>query len=143
MILHEQITHGSNLLFLTFIFNSSLLVHVFQQERRIGEQINWKMGWRMMVQLLGICSLLLIQLVQLIRSPEFGIDASSSIYLLSLCLPPAPALVCLGVLKEIRQHAKIRYPLQYRVGDTNLYQLIPSKNNRNDEILLLETFFED
>ena len=82
-----------------------------------------------MIQLLGICCLLLftnggyflIQLVQLIGNPDFGIEASNWIYPLSLCLPPALAFVCLGTLKEIRQHAKIRNPWNRRVGVTVTY----------------------
>jgi hypothetical protein len=129
LALYEQIAHGFAPIFLTFIFNIFLLARVLRQKSRMGQQMSWKKNRRLMVQLLGICCLLLftnggfflIQLVQLMSNPDFGTEASNWIYPLSLCLPPAIAFVCLGTLKEIRQHPTIRNRFRHQVGVTITY----------------------
>lgn len=112
LALYEQIFHGYAQIFLTFVFNVSLFIRVLRQKRRAGHQLSRSKSWKLMIQLLGMCCLLLvtnggfflIQLVQLLWDENFGIDASGWIYPISLCMPPAVAFVCLGTLKDVRTY---------------------------------------
>ena len=111
LAMYEQICHGYALIFLTFVFNLALFVRVLRQKRRAGQELNRGKSWKLMVQLLGICCLLLatnggyflIQLVRLLWDENFGRGVAWWIFPISLWMPPAVAFVCFATLKDVRQ----------------------------------------
>jgi hypothetical protein len=111
MATYEQVIHGFTLISLTAVFNLILFTRVLYQKKRVGQQLRWSKNWRMMIQLVGICCLLVltnggflhIQLVQLLWDENFGVDAAEWINPMSLCLPPCMAFVCFVTLKELRK----------------------------------------